>query len=378
MTDTPLPTTTLQLRSLVTDDGAVQLSLEEAPLEAPTGSRVVVAVGAAPINPSDLGLLLAGADPAEATAAGTRERPIVRIALPPAAQRAARARVGESLPAGNEGAGTVVAAGPDAGHLLGRTVAVAGGAMYATHRAVDASACLVLPEGTPATAAASSFVNPMTVLGMLGTMRAEGHPALVHTAAASNLGQMLVRVCQEDGVGLVNVVRRPEQVALLRDLGAEHVVDSSADSFMGDLIEALDATKATVAFDATGGGDLGSRILTAMEAVASRGEAFSRYGSTTHKQLYIYGGLDRSPTVLTRSFGFAWSVGGWLLTPYLHKAGAAEVEAMRQRVAAGITTTFASAYSATTSLAGALDLDTLRGYARQATGGKVLITPSAR
>lgn len=372
---TALPPTALQLRSLVTDDGHVELSLADVPLESPSGSRVVIEVGAAPVNPSDLGLLLAGGDPADATAEGTPERPVARIPLPPPAARAARARVGQSLPAGNEGAGTVIAAGPEATHLLGRTVAVAGGAMYATHRIVDASACLVLPEGTPATAGASSFVNPMTVLGMVGTMRAEGHTAMVHTAAASNLGQMLVKVCHEEGIGLVNVVRRPGQVEVLRGIGAEHVVDSSAESFMADLIAALRATGATIAFDAIGGGEQGSRILTAMEAVASEGATFSRYGSDTHKQLYIYGGLDRGPTVLTRAFGFAWGVGGWLLTPYLVKAGPDEVERMRQRVAAGITTTFASSYAATTTLAGLLDLPTLQAAARQGTAGKLLVTP---
>ena len=371
------PTSTLQLVSLVTDDGAVELSLAEAPLPEPTGAQVVVAVEAAPINPSDLGLLLAGADAAEATAGGSADRPTVRIPLPPAAQRAARARVGQAMPVGNEGAGTVVAAGPDAAHLVGRVVAAAGGAMYATHRVVDAGLCLVLPEGTPAVDAASSFVNPLTALGMVGTMRAEGHTALVHTAAASNLGQMLVKVCLDDGIGLVNVVRRPEQVELLRGLGAEHVVDSSAETFMADLVAAIRATGATIAFDATGGGDLGSRILTAMEVVAAEGASFSRYGSTTHKQLYIYGGLDRSPTVLSRAFGFAWGVGGWLLTPYLGKVGAAGLDEMRQRVVAGLHTTFASSYSATTSLAGALELPTLQAYARQSTGGKVLITPQS-
>jgi NADPH:quinone reductase-like Zn-dependent oxidoreductase len=340
---------------------------------------VVVRVEASPINPSDLGLLLAGADVAAASVSGPPDRPVLTAPLPPPAVRAAAARVGQSMPVGNEGAGTVVAAGTDpaAQALLGRVVAVAGGAMYSQYRCVAASDCISLPEGTAAATGAAAFVNPMTVLGMLGTMRAEGHTALVHTAAASNLGQMLNRQCRAEGVGLVNIVRSPAQVGLLRSEGAEHVCDSSADGFMGDLVAAVGATGATLAFDAIGGGTLASRILAVMETVAAAGVEFSRYGSSVHKQVYIYGGLDRGPTELTRSFGMAWGVGGWLLTPYLQRAGAAAVAEMRRTVVDGITTTFASRFSDRVSLAGALDPAAAAGYAAQRTGRKYLVTPDA-
>jgi NADPH2:quinone reductase len=374
-----VPSHALQLRSLVTAEGVVELSLAEVEVPEPRPGQVLVRVEASPVNPSDLGLLLGGADVGAVVRGGTADRPVLRLPLAPPAQRMASARVGQSLPVGNEGAGTVVTAGDDpaAQALLGRVVAVAGGAMWSQYRCVDASACLPLPDGVTAAEGAASFVNPMTVLGMIGTMRAEGHTALVHTAAASNLGRMLNRVCLEDGIGLVNVVRSDAQVQLLRAAGAEHVCDSSSGTFMADLVAAIGATGATLAFDAVGGGTLASRILSAMEAVASAGAEFSRYGSTVHKQLYIYGGLDRGPTELTRSFGFAWGIGGWLLTPYLQTAGAEEIRRMQQRVATGITTTFASHYTDRVSLAGALDPGVVAAYAAQATGSKHLITPNS-
>jgi len=373
-----VPVQALQLRSLVTDTATVSLSLELVDVPVPGPDEVVVRVAAAPINPSDLGLLLAGADLAKVTVGGTADRPVVTAPLPPAAARAAAARVGESLPAGNEGAGTVVRAGSSeaAQQLLGKTVAVAGGGMYAQYRLADAAVCLVLPDGVGAAAGASAFVNPMTVLGMVETMRAEGHSAIVHTAAASNLGQMLNRVCIEDGIPLVSIVRSAEQVRLLTGQGAEHVLDATTGTFMADLTAALKATSATIAFDAIGGGQLASRILTCMEAALSGDEPFSRYGSATHKQVYIYGGLDRSPTELTRGYGMAWGVSGWLLTPFLRKAGPATFAAMRQRVAAGITTTFATSYAGQLSLQAALQPDAVAAYARMATGSKYLITPN--
>ena len=372
------PEQALELRSLVTEAGTVELSLAEVDVPIPAEGEVVVRVEAAPINPSDLGLLLAGADVSSALASGTAERPVVSVPLDSGATRAAAARLGQEMTVGNEGAGRVVAAGDgDAAQaLLGKLVAVAGGGMYAQSRCVPAAACLVLPDGTSAAQGAAAFVNPMTALAMVETMRAEGHTGLVHTAAASNLGQMLNRICLEDGVPLVNVVRSPAQADLLRAAGAAHVCDSSSETFMDDLTAALRATSATLAFDAVGGGTLASRILTAMEVALTSGAAFSRYGSTVHKQVYLYGSLDRGPTELRRSYGMAWGVGGWLLTPFLIAAGSEKVEAMRQRVAAGLTTTFASRFSDTVSLAGALDPEALADYSRMGTGRKYLVTPN--
>ena len=337
-------------------------------------------VEAAPINPSDLGLLLAGANVASAVVEGTSDRPVVTAPLADGALRALAARVGQSLPVGNEGAGTVVAAGTseEAQALLGRIVAIAGGAMYSQYRAVRVPSCLVLPPGISAKEGASSFVNPLTALGMIETMRREGHRGLVHTAAASNLGQMLLKLCFEEDVPLVAIVREPQQVELLRSIGAVHVCDSSSPAFMTDLIEALKATSATMAFDATGGGKLVSQILTAMEAAAHTSSgAYSRYGSTVHKQVYIYGGLDPSPTILTRNFGFAWGAGGWLLTPFLGTIDPDTFSRLRARVAAGLKTTFASSYTGEVSLVGMLDPLTLRQYSKQATGEKYLVTPNS-
>lgn len=369
----------LQLRSTVKAEGVVELSLIPVRTPEPGPEEVVVRVEASPINPSDLGLLLAGADPAAVQRSGTAENPIVTAKLSPEALRALQARIGQPLPVGNEGAGVVVAAGssPAAQALLGKTVSMMGGEMYCQYRCLHLAQCQALPEGTSAEQGASWFVNPMTALGMLETMRREGHTALVHTAAASNLGQMLVKLCQKDGVGLINVVRKAEQAALLRSLGAVHVVDSSTPTFMKDLVEAVSATSATVAFDAVGGGNLVSQILMAMEVVASKGAAYSRYGSATHKQAYVYGTLDPSPTVLNRTFGFAWGVGGWLLPTFLQKAGYETVQRLRARVASELTTTFASSYSRRVSLREALQPEVIAAYGRQATGEKYLITPQA-
>ncbi|MFQ5381451.1 MAG: zinc-binding dehydrogenase [Dehalococcoidia bacterium] len=369
----------LQLRSTVNSDGTLDVRLVTAETPPPGADEVVVRVDAAPINPSDLGLMLAGADPATAEQAGTPAEPVIRAPLPPAAVRAAAARAGQSLPVGNEGAGTVVAAGsdPEAQALTGKTVAIVGGGMYTQYRTMRAKECLLLPEGTTAEEGAACFVNPLTVLGMVETMRLEGHTALVHTAAASNLGQMLVKLCLAEGIELVNIVRREEHVDLLRSLGAKHICNSSAGGFMESLVDALAETGATIAFDATGGGELASRILTAMEAAAVRTMTeFSRYGSTVHKQVYIYGGLDRSPTVLTRNYGTFWSLGGWLLTPFLERVGPEAADRLRRRVAAEVKTTFASHYTAEVSLREALNLETLKAYARMATGEKYLIRPN--
>ena len=374
-----IPATMRQIRSLVTADGELQLSIATVDTPQPAEHEVLVRIDAAPINPSDLGLLLAAADVSRATSAGTADSPVVTAPIAQQVMPGLAARVGESMPVGNEGCGVVVAAGsaPDAQALLGRTVAIIGGATYGEYRSVPAVSCLVLPDGTDPADGASCFVNPLTALSMVETMRMEGHTALVHTAAASNLGQMLVKICLADGVPLVNIVRRPEQVELLRSLGAEHVCDSSAPTFTADLTAALVAAGATLAFDATGGGRLAGQVLGCMEAAANAtATEYNRYGSTVHKQVYIYGGLDRSPTEFVRNFGMAWGIGGWLLTPFLQKLGLAGMLRLRERVVAELTTTFASHYTDQVSLAGALALDAIGTYARQATGQKFLIRPS--
>jgi NADPH:quinone reductase len=372
------PATGLQLQSLVTAEALLQLSLADVAVAPAGDGEVVIRVEAAPINPSDLALLLAWGDVSQATASGTTDRPVVSAPIGTRAMAGLAGRVGQRSPVGNEGAGTVISAGADpaAQALLGKVVAVAGGAMYTQYRTVPAMMCLELPDGTSAVDGASCFVNPLTALSMVETMKREGHTALVHTAAASNLGQMLNRVCLADGVQLVNIVRKPEQEDLLRSQGATHVCDSSSPTFKADLTAALVTTGATIAFDATGGGTLASDILSCMENAANASaKEYSRYGSSVFKQVYIYGGLDRSPTTLTRNFGLSWSVSGWLLTPFLGKVGLEVVGAMRARVAAEVKTTFASHYTKQVSLAGALDLETLRAYAKQATGEKYLITP---
>jgi len=363
----------------VTEQATLELSLADVSLPSLASDQVLIRIGAAPINPSDLGLLLAGADLASAVVNGTSDRPVVTAPLSDGALRSLAARVGRSLPVGNEGAGTVVAAGSstEAQSLVGRTVAVAGGSMYSQYRAVGASSCLVLPPGTSAREGASSFVNPLTALGMIETMRREGHGGLVHTAAASNLGQMLVKLCHEEDVPLVAIVRKPEQMELLKSIGAVHVCDSSAPSFMADLIGALSVTSATMAFDATGGGKLVNYILTAMEAAANASaREYSRYGSTVHKQVYIYGGLDPGPTTLTRNFGFAWGIGGWLLTAFLGSVEPDTFNRLRSRVVAGLKTTFASSYTGEVSLAEMLDPLVLSRSTKQATGEKYLVVPN--
>lgn len=374
-----MPATALQLRSTVQPDATLTVHLEEVPVPQPGPDEVLIQVQATPINPSDIGLLFGAADLSTVQVGGSASRPVATATIPDRAMKAMAGRLGQSLPVGNEGAGKVVAAGasPAAQALLGKTVAVIGGAMYAQYRAMPASQCLVLPAGATAADGASCFVNPLTALGMVETMKREGHTALVHTAAASNLGQMLNKICLKDGIGLVNVVRKPEQAALLRGLGAQHVVDSSAATFMADLTDALAATGATIAFDATGGGTLAGQILQGMEAAIGRNaKEYSRYGSEVHKQVYLYGMLDTRPTEITRSFGMAWGIGGWLLFPFLKKIGPAAAQALRERVAAELKTTFASSYARTVSLAGALQPEVIGFYTARNTGAKVLIDPS--
>ncbi len=376
---TEVPDTMRQLRSLVTADGQLELSIATIETPHPQPNEVLVRIDAAPINPSDLGLLLATAEARTAISTGTDDNPVVTAPIPPQTLRGLASRSGQSMPVGNEGAGLVVAAGSsaEAQALLGKTVAIIGGATYAEYRCVPAALALVLPDGTDPADGASCFVNPLTALGMVETMKMEGHHALVHTAAASNLGQMLQRICLADHVPLVNIVRRDEQERILRDIGATYVCNSSSPTFMEDLTAALVATGATIAFDAIGGGRQAGQILAGMEAAANASATeFSRYGSTVHKQLYIYGGLDRGPTEFNRNFGMAWGIGGWLLTPFLAKIGLEGLVRLRNRVVAELTTTFASHYTDEVSLAGALSLDAITSYARQATGQKFLIRPS--
>ncbi|CAN7239043.1 zinc-binding dehydrogenase [Rhizobacter sp. LjRoot28] len=373
------PRTALQLQSLVRPTGELVVSLAEVAVPEPGPNEVLVRIEASPLNPSDLGLLFGAADLTQLRATGTAGQPQVTAPVPENGMRAMAARIGEAMPVGNEGAGTVVAAGSSASAqaLMGRTVAILGGGMYAQYRCVPVDQCLPLPEGASAADGASAFVNPLTALGMTETMRREGHTALVHTAAASNLGQMLNRICQKDGIALVNIVRRPEQVALLKDMGAEHVCDASTPDFMASLTDALTATGATIAFDAIGGGRVAGQILTCMEAAINRkAKNYSRYGSDVHKQVYVYGSLDMRPTEFVRNFGMTWSMGGWLLTPFLQKIGPVAAQALRQRVAAELTTTFKSHYAREISLSEALDPDVIAEYGRRATGAKFLINPS--
>ncbi len=369
----------IQLRSQVSKSGELRLSLVNLPVADPAPDEIVVRIEGTPINPSDLGLLIGPADVATLKVSGSKELPVVTAAVPDQALRMVAARLDQDLPVGNEGAGTVVAAGssPEAQALMGKLVAILGGEMYATYRTVKAKAALPLPAGATAADGASCFVNPLTALAMVKTMQMEGHTALVHTAAASNLGQMLNRICLKDGVGLVNIVRSDEQAKILKDIGATYIVDSTKPTFMEDLIAALSATGATLAFDAIGGGKLAGQILAAMEIMLnSRPGAYSRYGSSTHKQVYIYGRLSLEPTILGAAYGMAWGVGGFLLTPFLQKVGNEEAGKLRARVAAELKTTFASHYTRTISLRDALDPETIRAYNRKATGEKFLINPS--
>ncbi len=369
----------LQLQSNIKNEGNLEITLVNVPVPEPGPGDVLVRVEAAPINPSDLGLLVGMADMTTAEVSGTADHPVVTATVPPGLMKHMAARVDQALPVGNEGAGIVVGAGAsdEAQALMGKTVGVLGGGMYTQYRCLAAAQCLVLPEGTTPAEGASCFVNPLTALGMVETMRVEGHSALVHTAAASNLGQMLNKICINDGVDLVNIVRKQEHIELLEGIGAKYVCNSSEQSFMEDLTDALVATGATLAFDATGGGRLAGQILTCMEIAANKtAKEYSRYGSTTHKQVYIYGGLDRSPTEFNRAFGMAWGIGGWLLTPFLQKIGRDAAQALRERVAREVKTTFASSYTQEVSLVEALQLDAIAVYTKQATGEKYLINPN--
>jgi NADPH:quinone reductase-like Zn-dependent oxidoreductase len=357
----------------------VELSLAEGVVRAPEPDEVIVRVEASPINPSDLSVMFAFGEIDRAEFGGSSDSPVVSVPLSPGARALAGARVGKPIPVGNEGAGTVVAAGEgDAARALeGRLVAALGGGFYSQYRRIKAADCLALPEGAEAAHGAASYVNPMTALGMIETMRVEGHGGLVHTAAASGLGQMLVRLCAAESIPLVNIVRSPEQVALLREAGAEHVLDSTAEDFDARLVEALKESGATLAFDATGGGRLADRILAAMDTALAEGADFDVYGSPVHKQVYLYGSLDRSATELRRTYGMSWGVGGWLMPRFLQRIGPEQVARMRERVAAELTTTFATHFTHRVTLAEALRPEAISAYARPRTGTKFLVTPNA-
>jgi NADPH:quinone reductase-like Zn-dependent oxidoreductase len=371
--------TGLQLRSLIKKSGELEISLLDVPTPEPGPDDVVVRVEAAPINPSDLGLLIGAADMSTAKASGGKDAPVITAKVPEGAMRAMAGRLDESMPVGNEGAGVVIRTGSSdaAKALMGKTVAMIGGAMYAQYRTLKVRECLPLPAGTTPAEGASCFVNPLTALGMTETMRREGHKALVHTAAASNLGQMLNKICIKDGIALVNIVRSKEQADILHKIGAKYVVDSTAPSFLGDLTAALVETGATIAFDAIGGGKLAGDILNCMEiAINKTAKEYSRYGSNVHKQVYVYGALDIRPIELPRGFGMAWGVGGWLLFPFLMKIGQADGAKLRQRVVDELKTTFASHYTKVVSLQEALDPANIAVYAKRATGEKFLINPN--
>jgi NADPH:quinone reductase len=367
----------LELRSKITRGGTLELWLEEVTTPDPAPDEVVLRVEATPINPSDLAMLLGPVDLSTLRAGGTPERPLTTGSVPQSRLALLAARLDQPMLAGNEGAGIVIDAGPEARGLIGRAVAARAPGMYAQYRVVKLSDCLVLPQGVPPKVGAAAFINPLTALGMIETMRREGHTALVHTAAASNLGQMLNRLCQAEGIALVNIVRSRDQAALLRELGAKYVLDSTTASFASDLTDAVAETGATLGFDAIGGGSMAATILSCMEKALSRkATAYNRYGSPVHKQVYIYGGLDMRPTDLPRNFGMAWGVGGWLMPWYLHKIGPRDAQRLHERVAAELTTTFASRYTAEISLSEALAPPIIAAYNKRATGEKYLITPN--
>lgn len=361
-----------QLTTQLDADGTLTVQLNDKTWEDPKPGQVLIKVEATPINPSDLGLLFASADTDNAEYSPGK----VVAKMPENATRAMKARHGLAMPAGNEAAGTVVAAGAGAEHLMGKRIACVPGTAYGTYAIAEAQMAFAVDDSVTAEQAASSFVNPMTALGFTETMKLEGFTGIVHAAAASNLGQMLVKICLEDNIPLVNIVRSEEQVKLLKELGATHVLNMTEADFMPKLIDAIAETKAMIGFDPIGGGTLAGQILTAMEAAASRGAAFSRYGSSEPKKVYIYGALDLGPTILNRAFGLTWDLAGWLLTPFMMKAGPEVVGRMRARVMKDLTTTFASHYARKGNLEDMLTKDAVAMYNARRTGEKYLVTPN--
>ena len=367
-------TTGKQLFTTLDAGGALTLAVEEVTFPEPTGNQVLVQMEAAPINPSDLAILTSAADFENAEYSDGK----VVAQMPEPFLSGQRARHGQKLPAGNEGAGTVIATGDGdmAKALMGQRVACVPGNAFSQYAIADAMMCLPLGDHSCETGA-SSFVNPMTALGFVETAKMEGHDAIVHLAAASNLGQMLNKICQEDGMKLVNIVRRQEHVDLLKGIGAEYVVNSSDDDYMTQLRDAIAATGAFLGFDPIGGGQNTDNVLKAMEQVAVKQMSeYSRYGSNQDKKMYQYGRLNLTePTILTPSYGLQWTVAGWLLTPFLQKAGMETVVRMRTRVQQNLTTTFASSYKAKVSLEGMLTKDAILDYRQMKTGEKYLVTP---
>ena len=365
-----------QLFTTLTADGKLTLELSEESFPEPTGNQVLVKMEAAPINPSDLAILTSAADFENAEYSPGK----VVANMPEPFLTGQKNRHGQRLPAGNEGAGTVVATGDSdmAKALMGQRVACVPGNAYSQYAIADAMMCLPLGDHS-SEAGASSFVNPMTALGFVETARMEGHDAIVHLAAASNLGQMLNKICQEDGMKLVNIVRKQEHVDLLKSQGATYVVNSSDDDYMKQLRAAIAETGAFLGFDPIGGGTSTDGVLKAMEQVAaSQMDEYSRYGSNQDKKMYQYGRLNLTePTILTPSYGLQWCVAGWLLTPFLAKAGMETVVKMRTRVQQNLGTTFASSYKAKVDLEGMLTKDAILDYRQMKTGEKFLFMPWA-
>jgi len=366
----------LVLHSTTTQNGSVRLSLDPAPVDAPGDDEVVVRVEATPINPSDLGAMLGPADLATAKAEGTGAARTVTARVPEQYLSAAAGWINQPVPIGYEGAGTVVSTGRNAQPLMGKRVGVMGFGLFSRYYKARAMDCIPLPEGTATAEGAALFVNPLTALCMVEALRLEGHRGLVHTAAASNLGQMLNRICIADGVNLVNIVRSQAQVDLLKKAGAKHVVNSSAPNFHADLTAACAATGATLAFDAVGGGALVNEILRAMEEAARQGNKGFGYGSGVYKHIYIYGMLDGSPTVIDRSYGMDWSVSGFIMTGFLGKIGAEAAVRLRSRIVREMKTTFASHYAGTIGFKELFDPAMLAMLNKQSTGQKYLLDPS--
>ncbi len=368
-----MPTTGKQLFATLAPDGQLTVEVADSEFPDPTGNQVLVKMEAAPINPSDLALLLGQAD----LESGEYSPGKLVATMPEPFHSASKGRHGQRLPVGNEGAGTVVATGTTdmAKALMGQRVACVPGHAYSQYATADAAMCLPLGD-LSSEVGASAFVNPMTALGFVENARMDGQKAIVHAAAASNLGQMLVKICQEDGMGLVNIVRKAEQETILRDLGAEWVVNSSAPDFLPKLMAAIDATDAYYGFDPIGGGTTVDACFKAMERVAvGKMKDYNRYGSNQQKRMFIYGRLDTGPTTLTPSYGFGWTLSGWLLTPFLAQAGVETMMRMRQRVLAGLTSTFASSYKRKVTLEQMLEKNAASDYRKMKTGEKYLVTP---